>query len=62
MDPIDNVKRFHHGCDFSVNIGTPVYAPVDGSVKELITWADLGTTLSLTMVQDTQQFLLIYQK
>ena len=33
MDPIDNVKRFHHGCDFSVSIGTPVYAPADGVIK-----------------------------
>ena len=33
MDPIDNVKRFHHGCDFSVSIGTPVYAPADGIIK-----------------------------
>tara|TARA_B100001250_G_scaffold396959_1_gene403540 strand:+ start:1285 stop:2082 length:798 start_codon:yes stop_codon:yes gene_type:complete len=33
MDPIDNVKRFHHGCDFSVSIGTPVYAPANGIIK-----------------------------
>ena len=33
VDPIDNVKRFHHGCDFSVSIGTPVYAPADGVIK-----------------------------
>jgi hypothetical protein len=31
-DPIDGVKRFHKGLDFSVYTGTPIYAPADGYV------------------------------
>jgi len=47
MDPIDNVKRFHHGCDFSVNIGTPVYAPADGSVKRAYYLGGFGNHIKL---------------
>ena len=32
-DPIDNVKRFHHGQDITVKSGSPVFAPADGEVK-----------------------------
>ena len=32
-DPIDNVRRFHHGQDITVKTGTPVLAPADGIVK-----------------------------
>ena len=33
IDPIDNVKRFHHGQDITVKSGTPIYAPADGEIK-----------------------------
>ena len=33
-DPIDGVKRFHHGLDFSVFSGTPIYAPADGVIQK----------------------------
>jgi murein DD-endopeptidase MepM/ murein hydrolase activator NlpD len=32
-DPIDNVKRFHHGQDITVKSGSPVFAPADGEIK-----------------------------
>ena len=32
-DPIDNVRRFHHGQDITVKSGTPVIAPANGVVK-----------------------------
>ena len=61
MDPIDNVKRFHHGCDFSVNIGTPVYRLTDGAVKLVL--GGFGNHVKLDhLVPDIQQFLLTYQK
>ena len=33
LDPIDNVKRFHHGQDITVKSGSPIYAPADGIIK-----------------------------
>ena len=33
IDPIDNVKRFHHGQDITVKSGSPIFAPADGEVK-----------------------------
>ncbi|MFL3009189.1 MAG: M23 family metallopeptidase [Candidatus Neomarinimicrobiota bacterium] len=47
MDPIDNVKRFHHGCDFSVSIGTPVYAPADGVIKRAYYLGGFGNHIKL---------------
>ena len=47
MDPIDNVKRFHHGCDFSVNIGTPVYAPADGEIKRAYYLGGFGNHIKI---------------
>ena len=32
-DPIDNVRRFHHGQDITVKSGTPILAPANGVVK-----------------------------
>ncbi|WHT37900.1 M23 family metallopeptidase [Myroides odoratus] len=31
-DPFTKIKKFHSGMDFSVNIGTPIYATGDGKV------------------------------
>ena len=47
MDPIDNVKRFHHGCDFSVSIGTPVYAPADGVIKRAYYLGGFGNHIKI---------------
>jgi len=33
LDPIDNVKRFHHGQDITVKSGSPIFAPADGEIK-----------------------------
>ena len=33
IDPFDRVNRFHYGQDISVNNGTPIYAPADGTIK-----------------------------
>jgi len=32
-DPFDRVNRFHYGQDITVNNGTAVYAPADGTIK-----------------------------
>ena len=32
-DPIDGIRRFHHGQDFSVFQGAPIHSPADGTVK-----------------------------
>jgi len=32
-DPIDGIRRFHHGQDFSVFQGAPIQSPADGTVK-----------------------------
>ncbi len=32
-DPFDRVSRFHYGQDITVNNGTPIYAPADGTIK-----------------------------
>jgi len=32
-DPIDNVKRFHHGQDITIKSGSPVLSPADGEIK-----------------------------
>ena len=32
-DPFDRVNRFHYGQDITVNNGTPIYAPADGTIK-----------------------------
>ena len=32
-DPIDGIRRFHHGQDFSVFRGAPIQSPADGTVK-----------------------------
>ena len=33
IDPIQKIRRMHYGTDFSLKIGTPVYATGDGVVK-----------------------------
>ena len=33
IDPFDRVNRFHYGQDITVNNGTPIYAPADGTIK-----------------------------
>jgi len=33
IDPFDGVNRFHYGQDITVNNGTPIYAPADGTIK-----------------------------
>ena len=34
IDPIYKTVKFHAGMDFSANIGTPVYATGNGTVKD----------------------------
>ena len=35
IHPIYKIKQFHYGMDFTANIGTPVYATGDGTVKDV---------------------------
>ncbi len=34
-DPFYKVRKFHEGIDFSAPLGTPIYAPGDGEVKQV---------------------------
>ncbi|MFY0685570.1 MAG: M23 family metallopeptidase [Cyclobacteriaceae bacterium] len=33
IDPIHKIRRMHEGCDFSLEVGTPVYATGDGTIR-----------------------------
>lgn len=46
-DPIDNVMRFHHGQDFSVQTGTPILAPAAGVVKRAYYAGGFGNHIKL---------------
>jgi len=35
IHPIYKIKQFHYGMDFTANIGTPIYATGDGTVKDV---------------------------
>jgi murein DD-endopeptidase MepM/ murein hydrolase activator NlpD len=35
IHPIYKIKQFHYGMDFTANIGTPVYATGDGTIKDV---------------------------
>lgn len=37
IDPVYKIRRFHYGMDFSAPIGTEVYSPGDGVIKEVKT-------------------------
>ena len=62
QDPIDAVRRFHQGQDFSVPTGTLIFAPADGIVKRAYYIGGLGIISNLIMLQVIQLHLLIYQK
>ena len=47
QDPIENVRRFHQGQDFSVPTGTPIYAPADGIVKRAYYIGGFGNHIKL---------------
>ncbi|MDC0164931.1 peptidoglycan DD-metalloendopeptidase family protein [bacterium] len=48
QDPIDNVRRFHQGQDFSVPSGTPIFAPADGVVKRAYYIGGFGNHVKLS--------------
>ena len=47
QDPIENVRRFHQGQDFSVPTGSPIYAPADGVVKRAYYIGGFGNHIKL---------------
>ena len=47
QDPIDDVRRFHQGQDFSVPTGTPIFAPADGIVKRAYYIGGFGNHVKL---------------
>ena len=47
QDPIDDVRRFHQGQDFSVPTGTPIFAPADGVVKRAYYIVGFGNHIKL---------------
>ena len=47
QDPIDAVRRFHQGQDFSVPTGTPIFAPADGIVKRAYYIGGFGNHIKL---------------
>ena len=46
-DPIDNIMRFHQGQDITVNSGTPIYAPANGTVKRAYYAGGFGKHIKL---------------
>lgn len=47
LDPLDKVNRFHYGLDITVNQGTPVYAPADGSIKVVRYMGGFGKSIKI---------------
>lgn len=48
IDPILKTKKMHHGVDFSINRGTPVYATGDGVIKKVKSnWGGYGKEVEI---------------
>ena len=47
IDPIDGVRRFHQGQDITIPIGTPIYAPADGTVMRAYYLGGYGNHINI---------------
>jgi murein DD-endopeptidase MepM/ murein hydrolase activator NlpD len=48
MDPITGRSSFHYGVDYSVRLGTPIYATGDGIVTYAGKWSGFGLTVEIS--------------
>lgn len=47
VDPVYGTQKFHHGMDFSCDIGTPVYATADGTIRKAEWETGYGMTVEV---------------
>lgn len=47
VDPVYGTQKFHHGMDFTCDIGTPVYATADGVVRKAEWMTGYGMTVEV---------------